>query len=474
MRVTSEDILNGPVAKTLWRMTLPMVVAIFMMIFFQAVDTYFVSMLGTIELAAISFTFPVTLTIANCAIGLSIGTSVLLAKVIGQGDHHLAQKITSESLLFSILIGLLISALGFVTIDILFRWLGATANTLPFIHEYMDIWYLCATLFVVPMVTNGAIRATGDTRVISLIMIASGFINAVLDPFLIFGLGPFPELGVKGAAIATAIAWLFSFIASIYILRTREKLLVLSLPPIIELLDYWKRLCKVAIPISLANMLTPIALAILTAFMAQYGEKAVAAFGAGSRIEAFTIVIALALTSALSPYMAQNLGAQKYTRARTALNSALRFAFFFHLGIYPFIVLSAPWLANLFSQDPEVIEITKLFLWIMPIGTTFYGVLIVMNTAFNAAHQSNKTLIASLVRVFLCYAPGAWVGSVLFGIPGLYTGAVIGNGIAMFITWRMVNSTYDSIESGEADMVAPDTMELNEIDDVELKSVQVD
>ena len=230
MKITSDDILNGPVGPILARMTGPLVMGITMMILFELVDTYFVSLLDTAELAAISFTFPVTFTLLNFSIGFSVATSVLLASAIGQGNLSYAGRISTDSILLSTLILIVISLIGLVTVDPLFQWLGATEKTLPLIHDYIDIWYSAAGLLALLVVSNGALRATGDTKTPTMIMMLSGFLNAVLDPVFIFGFGPVPELGVKGAAIASALSWLVSSAVMIWVLWRREKLLVLCLP----------------------------------------------------------------------------------------------------------------------------------------------------------------------------------------------------------------------------------------------------
>ena len=446
MRITSEQILNGPVGPVLTRMTAPLVIAIVMMILFNAVDTYFVSRLGTVELAAISFTFPVTFTILNFSLGLSIATSVTLAKAIGSGEIDRAKRITTDSIYLTVVTVMLISIAGYYTVDPLFRLLGATDQTLGFIHDYMDIWYLFVGLMIVPNIGNSAIRATGDTRFPSMMMVFAGLLNVALDPILIFGLGPVPALGVKGAAMATVLAWSVGFCASLWILRIRDRLLTFAVPDFNAMLRYWLVLLKMGLPISIANMLTPVSAGIITALIAPYGAHAVAGFGAGSRMEALFLAVCFALTAALSPYMAQNLGARKFERARTALSLAVRFALLLQLALYPLIFILAPYLAEIFSGDKHVIEVSVLFLRIMPLGTCFYGSLIVFNTAFNAAHQTYKTMIISLVRVFLCYTPLAWLGGRLFDIPGLFTGAVLGNCVAAYIGWTVVKRTYRDIQ----------------------------
>ncbi|MEQ8953231.1 MAG: MATE family efflux transporter, partial [Gammaproteobacteria bacterium] len=121
MRVTSQDILHGPMGNTLYRMTVPMVIGIFSMMAFSAVDIFFVSMMGSEELAAISFTLPVTMMLFNLIIGLSVATSVLVGSAIGRGDHSQAARLTTDSLMFTVLLTLIVSTAGFFTIDPLFR-----------------------------------------------------------------------------------------------------------------------------------------------------------------------------------------------------------------------------------------------------------------------------------------------------------------------------------------------------------------
>ncbi|MGM0563729.1 MAG: MATE family efflux transporter [Pseudomonadota bacterium] len=437
-----ERILHGPIGPTLAQMTLPMVLGIAAMFLFQAVDTWFIGRLGTEQLAAISFTFPVTFAVINLTVGLSIATSILLATAIGGDRLSLAQRIATDSLLLTVILTVALGVAGWLTLDPLFRLLGAGDSTLPYIRDYMTVWYAAVGLMVVPMVVNGALRATGDTRWPSLIMVLSGLVNAALDPLLIFGWGPVPAMGIRGAAIASAIAWAVGFVLAFWLIRVRERLLVFHPQPLRELLGFWRDLLRTGIPISLANMLTPVGNGILTALVARHGEEAVAAFGAGSRIEALSMVVCFALTSALSPYMAQNLGYKQLDRAWQSLHLGLRFALIYQLLLYALLATLSPWLKAVFSPDPSVQALTQLYLWIMPLGFVGYALVIVMNTAFNAGGQSDKTLWLSALRVFVCIAPCAWIGSELGGLTGLFIGTVAGNAVALLPGKIMLSRCY--------------------------------
>ena len=450
MRVTSHEILNDPIGPTLRRMTIPMILGIFSMLLFGAVDTYFISLLGTEELAAISFTFPVTFTVMNLSIGLGIATSVILAQVIGRQQMSEAKRVCSDCLLFAILVVVFVASIGLFTIDPLFKLLGASNDTLQIIREYMEIWYLSIGLLVIPMTGNAAIRATGDTKWPSILMISSGLINAILDPLLIFGLGPFPELGVRGAAWATAISWGAGFVVALWLLGVREKLLTFKLPSKSELVNTWNKMVRIGSPISLANMLTPISIMFMTALVARHGEAAVAGYGAGARIESFLMIVAFALTSTLSPFMAQNIGAGHIQRVEQSLSIAGKFLVKFQLAGYLLLALSAPLLSKIFSSDPEVLRYSNLYLWIMPAGACMYGLTIVYNTSFNAAHQSNLTLLVSGMRLFLFILPCAVVGGFLFGYPGILIGSVLGNVLTVLYGQYWVRRVFAGLRSEQA------------------------
>jgi putative MATE family efflux protein len=289
----------------------------------------------------------------------------------------------------------------------------------------MSIWYLAIPLLVIPMAGNSAIRATGDTKTPAKIMMLAGLINGVLDPLLIFGYGPFPELGVKGAAIASGISWAFALLYSLFILINREKLL--AKPKFTLLINDWKKVMQIGMPAGLSNALNPLSGALLMWLLATQGTTSVAAYGAAMRIESLLVITMMALGSALMPFMAQNLGADKPERAFKALFTAMRFAIIFQLLIFVMMVpLSWP-LSALFSQDIAVREQLWHYLIVVPISYGLQAVCMLLISALNAMHKSMHALIWNLLRLFGFLLPAAWLGSQLNGTEGLFIGITVAN-----------------------------------------------
>ena len=302
---TSYSLTKDDIQPTLVAMTLPMLVGMITLMTFNLVDTFFISMLGTVQLAAISFTFPVSFTLISLSIGLSIGTSAVIAKALGAGSLTEARTDGQVALCLSALLVAVLAVLGYVFTVPLFTALGADTDTLSYIRQYMDIWFCGAVLLVLPMVGNAVLRASGDTKTPSIIMACSGLVNAVLDPILIFGLGPLPAMGMHGAAIATVISWVFGSALILYLLVKRGLITTNWIKPVL-LLSICRKILRIGLPAAGANMLTPLAMGILTAIMASYGAAAVAAFGVGARLESIACLVVLALSMTLPPFVSQN------------------------------------------------------------------------------------------------------------------------------------------------------------------------
>jgi len=438
------NLVDGDISKTLISMTMPVILGMFMLFSFNLVDTFFISRLGTEPLSAISFTFPVTFSILSLAIGLGIGTSAVIAKYLGRGEHEKAKQASTVTSYTSMGITLIVALMAYLLMDQTFLLLGADQSLLPQIREYMSIWLPTSILLVGIMIATSILRACGDTRTPSIVMAVAGLINVILDPILIFGPGPFPAMGIRGAALATAISWLIGFIYIFYYLY-RHELIFKGLPASLVFRSSSREMLRIGIPASGANMLTPVAAGIMTAIAATYGPETVAAFGVGSRLESIAILLVLALSTTLPPFISQNFGAGRMERIRDAYRLALKFVLLWQMLIYLLMASTSTLIARAFTQDEVVIEAISIYILILPIGYGLQGVIILTNSALNALHKPMLALYLSIARFFVFYIPLAWVGSYYFGLIGFFTGASLGNLLMAMLAWR----SFDLLMSSE-------------------------
>ncbi|PRQ62534.1 MATE family efflux transporter [Vibrio sp. V01_P9A10T6] len=420
-----HGLLTAPIPNVLSQMTIPMIFGLIAILMFNLVDTFFISLLGTESLAAISFTFPVTFAVNCITMGIGIGLSTSIGRLLGQGDAKNAARFSSHGVLLAVVLVTFASILGLLTIKPLFLLLGATDDLIPLIEQYMQVWYLTIPLLVIPMAGNSAIRATGDTKTPAKIMMLAGCINGLLDPLLIFGYGPFPELGIQGAAIASAFSWLGALCGSLYVLIKREKLLAWPYFP--TLWHDWQQILKVGTPAALSNAMNPLSGALLMMMLASHGTAAVAAYGAAQRIESILILVLMSLTSALTPFMAQNIGAKNIERSFAGLFLSMRFSIVFQLMIFAMMVpLSIP-LSALFSQEPSVRDLLWHYLLVVPLSYGFQGIVMMLVSGLNALHQPMRAFQWSVMRLFVFTLPAAWLGSYLYDVEGLFIGIAAGN-----------------------------------------------
>ena len=448
----TQKLLTGPVGKTLLGLAGPMVVGIAAIILFQVVDTYFVGRLGADALAAMSFSFPVAYMLFSVSMGIGIGTTAVIARAIGEGDRQRVVRLATHALLLATVVVVALSTVGLLVSPYVFRAMGASDALMPLIMSYMTPWFIGVPFLVIPMTGNSAIRATGDTKTPSVIMLVAGVVNVGLDPLLIFGWGPVPALGLPGAAIATVISWTITFFAAGWLLIKRERMLSLRQAGWSTLWDSWKQVLYVGLPAAGTNALIPLSTGILTRIVAEHGALAVAGFGVGQRMEALALIVVNAMSTALTPFVGQNIGSGNLARVRAAVRFSTRLS----LGWGGFVAvvfwLGAPWMAAAFNDDVTVVGASVDYLRHIPLSYGMLGIAMMMNTTFIAMNKPLSASIIIAVRMFVLAVPLAYLGSVLWGLDGVFIGIAAGN-----VTIGIVAATMISrhLARGAAAMTAP-------------------
>jgi len=422
-------------------MMTPMIIGLIVIITNSLVDAYFVSQLGSAPLAAVSYAFPVSFIVGAIAMGLGTGTSSLASRLFGAGNQEKVRQIATHSMLLGLIAGLCVVIFGLLTLEEVFSLLGADEQTMPFVKDYMEIYYWGGIFLVIPMIGNAVLRAGGDAKTPSVLMASTAVINAVLDPILIFGWFGFPALGIKGAALASVLANVVFLIASLSILIFRENLIQFRKNTVAAILHSWSQILHVGLPAIASNLITPMSTALVTSLISSFGQSAVAGFGLASRLEAFIIIIFMALGGAIAPFVGQNFGAQKFDRLKQGFVFCVAFSFIYALFCIGFFILSVDTLLGFFTTDPEVIKTAKIQLLYCPWGYGFLGLAVIANGSFNAVGKPMPAMTISIGRTLLVYVPLAyWLASSM-GIRGVFIAQVLANllaGIVGFIWYQNV------------------------------------
>ena len=418
-------------ARQLYQMTWPMLFGVLSLMTFQLTDSAFVGQLGRDPLAALGFTVPMQQLVSGMYVGLGIATTAIISRTLGQGDNLRAQRLGGLVVTIGASLALILCLSVWLLQTGILNFLGAEDQLRPAIREYWVPWLMSAWLGALLYFGYAVCRANGDTKLPGYMMIATSLLNIALDPLYIFVFG----WGLPGAAWATITAFgigaLVVFPALVRRQWLRFDLLQLQLAKAI------RQLGGIMAPAMVSQLMPPLSAMLATSLVAGFGSAAVAAWGLGTRLEFFSIVVVLALTMSMPPMIGRMLGAGELDNIRKLVRIAVRFVVVWQL------LLGLVWLggsglvATLFSRDGDVQDILLSYLLRVPLSYSGLGVCMLMVSINNALGLPMRALLISTLRLFACYLPMLWLGAQVSGLTGLMTGALIGNLAAGLLAYSL-------------------------------------
>ncbi|MEE3268237.1 MAG: MATE family efflux transporter [Pseudomonadota bacterium] len=423
-------------AITLWRQTWPMAIGVLALLGFQLVDSAFIARLGTAPLAAQSFTFPLSFLIIGIQVGMGIAIAALISRALGAGEQARAKRLSSLVLIAGgAVIAVLAVALWLLQVP-LFQLLGADETALTYIRAYWGPQLFSAWLGALLYFMYSVFRAHGDTRMPGKMMVFSSLINLALDPLLIFGVGGWEGWGLPGAAWATAVAF------SVGLLLTGAKLRRCQWATMDDIgqeaVRSWRPFTGIAAPAMVSQLMPPLAAMLAIAAVAGLGDTQVAAWGLASRLETLSLMVILAMTMSLPPWLGRCYGAGDWGQIQQLMRLALKVAVIWQLSLGVLLALASPWVAMALAGNPEVQSELALLIRFMLPSYAALGVCMLVVSAGNALGWPLRAMLLSSARLFICYLPCLWLGAALFGWTGLAAGAAIGNLLAGLTAWVLL------------------------------------
>ncbi|BEH16415.1 MATE family efflux transporter [Marinobacter shengliensis] len=418
-------------ARQLYHMTWPMLFGVLSLMTFQLTDSAFVGQLGRDPLAALGFTVPMQQLVSGMYVGLGIATTAIISRTLGQGDNLRAQRLGGLVVTIGASLALILCLSVWLLQTGILNFLGAEDQLRPAIREYWVPWLMSAWLGALLYFGYAVCRANGDTKLPGYMMIATSLLNIALDPLYIFVFG----WGLPGAAWATITAFgigaLVVFPALVKRQWLRFDLLQLQLAKAI------RQLGGIMAPAMVSQLMPPLSAMLATSLVAGFGSAAVAAWGLGTRLEFFSIVVVLALTMSMPPMIGRMLGAGELDNIRKLVRIAVRFVVVWQLLLGLVWLVASGLVATLFSRDGDVQDILLSYLLRVPLSYSGLGVCMLMVSINNALGLPMRALLISTLRLFACYLPMLWLGAQVSGLTGLMTGALIGNLAAGLLAYSL-------------------------------------
>ncbi|WP_092020897.1 MATE family efflux transporter [Marinobacter zhejiangensis] len=402
-------------------MTWPMLFGVLSLMTFQLADSIFIGQLGRDPLAALGFTLPMQQLIIGLQVGLGIATTAIISRTLGAGDPLRAERLGGLVVTVGAVLVLVLCLLLWLLRNPIMTLLGADAALLPLIHSYWIPWLVAAWLGAMMYFGYSVCRSHGNTRLPGYLMVFTSLLNIALDPLFIFVF----DWGLPGAALATIAAF------SIGCLMVYPKLLGwqwLRFDLVkLELAPALKQLGGIMAPAMVSQLMPPLSAMLATALVAGFGSAAVAAWGLGTRLDFFSIVVVLALTMSLPPMIGRLLGAGDIDTIRQLVRLSVRFVVAWQLAIGLLWLAASGLVAQWFSADMTVSDVLEDYLVRVPLSYCGLGVCMLMVSICNALGMAMRALMVSTLRLFLCFLPLLWLGGELAGLTGLMTGALLGN-----------------------------------------------
>lgn len=416
LRGTTHDYTSGPLGRAIFLLAVPMVIEMAMESIFAVVDVFFVGRVGAAAVATVGLTESLMIVIYTLAFGLSIGATATVSRRIGEKDADGAGRAAMQVILLGLLISGVLGLIGAVFAPQLLALMGADAEVIATGTGYARVMLGGSATAFLLFVVNAVFRGAGDPAVAMRILIVANSINIVLDPVLIFGLGPFPELGVTGAAIATTIGRGVGLLMAFGMLaRGAGHLAIkrshLTVEP------------KTMLSIAQLSGLGTFQVAIgsmswmgLVRVVAGFGPEAMAGYTIAIRLVIFAMMPAFGLGGAAATMVGQSLGAKKPERAEAAVWAATKYdvAFLSSIGLI-FLVFAQP-LVSLFTKDAGVAEVAITGLRWMSLGFPFFAAGMVLEQSFNGAGDTWTPTWINLGVYWVLQIPLAWFLSYPLGL----------------------------------------------------------
>lgn len=430
-------------------MSLPISVGMLSTFLFQVIDTYFVGQLGANALAALSFSSTVYFLLVGLFIGFSVGVSVIVGKAAGVADQAKIQKVTMVALLLCFSIAAFCSAIGIVFIEPVFTLLGASMELMPDIKAYTIPLLLGMPLLTVGLVAGGILRATGNITKPEVLMAVAGIINLFFDYALIFGKFGFPELGIQGAAYATVSSWVF-VIGGMLLLLWRDNLLAFFTKSSTSATQIIQEMLHLGAPAIVTQIIGPLTIMYLTYLLAKESEMAVAAFGVAGRIETLLMIGILGVSTAITPFIAQNSGAKQQGRIDEAIVFGGKASTYLGLLVAILLWLLVEPMVALFSDNALVVEYAANYFYLVSLSYCFYGLYLVTTSIFNGLQLPVDSLKISLVKPIVFTLPLTLAGAWLWSVNGVFIGLALSNILAgIYASIQMQKEFHNSHSSLE-------------------------
>ncbi|MGK0255694.1 MAG: putative MATE family efflux protein [Arcobacteraceae bacterium] len=359
-----NELLTKDIKLLIKQIAIPSSIGMFFNTMYNVVDTFYVGMISTVAITALSYSFIVFFMILSISFGLSSAITAHVGHSLGKHKEKLAKIFVINGITYIGIVSILLSLIGYIFLEDIFNLMGAKNESLSLSLEYTNIILIGTVPMILGLGANAVLLAKGDTKSYRNTLIFGFFLNLFLDPLFIYGYAFIPAFGFAGVAYATV---LIQFITAVYIFIKlyQTKLFNFEVPKMfLPDMRIYKQLSTQAIPMSISMFVMSLGTMIIMYFVSFYGYKTVAAFGIGYRVEQIILLPMLGLNTAVSAIVANNFGAKNFDRIHEVINKSLKYGYIMSAIGVVFLAVFGKYIVMIFDTDIEVIETAYIYIMI--------------------------------------------------------------------------------------------------------------
>jgi putative MATE family efflux protein len=409
VRGGGSDPTQGPLGRAIVLLAVPMVLEMVMESIFAVVDIFFVSRLGAHAMAAVGLTESLFAMVYTVGIGLSIGATAVVARRIGERNREAAADAAFQALALGLGVSLILATVGLLNAERLLRLMGASDEVVGVGIDYARVMFGGNAAVLLLFLLNAVFRGAGNAGIAMRVLWIANGLNIILDPLLIFGIGPFPELGVTGAAVATTFSRSFGVVLQLVVLFGGAGVLRLGMRNLRIAPAVLLRLLRLSGTGMLQVFISTASWIGLVRIISGFGAEAVAGYTIGVRIVLFALLPAWGLANAAATMVGQGLGSGQPERAERSVWLAGRMNFYFLGSVGVLFLVFAPFIVSLFGGDAATSAYAVSCLRFFSAGFFFYAYGLVLTQSFNGAGDTWTPTLLNLLCFWLWELPLAWL-----------------------------------------------------------------
>ncbi len=394
------NLLTDDIKVLIKRLAIPASVGTLFQTLYNVVDSFFAGKISPEALSALSKSFPIYFIIVGTCIGVTVASTSLIANSIGETNEEKTLNYFTHSIYYGIIVSIIIAFVGLTYADNIFDIMVTSPEVKSLGLEYTNIIFIGSVVFILVVCLNSLLHAEGDTKTYRNLLILSFFLNIILNPIFIFGFLFIPAMGVKGIAIATIISQFISLLIIFVKILNNKRVKQLALKHFNPKFEYFKNLLFQSVPITVSISASSFAFTVVITYVGNFGEYAVAGYGAGERFVHVMLLPVLGLNTAIVSIIGQNFGANKYDRIKEAYYTAIKYGVSIMI-ISGFIVyFIADIIIGVFSNNLDVIESGKQYLKIQTFAFPAYTIFFMCNGFFIGLKKAEYAMASNLIRNF--------------------------------------------------------------------------